>query len=371
MVSLWLIAAIAATAGALGALLLAEFFARRSKRTQPILEAGRQVRHIQRGRQVKYLERRLAEVEAQLGVGAVERPNGALPSHASRRGREERARLFQLARPLTPMLAVETDSATYVVSSADQGPGRSLFVDRERGEWDTLRRALRALHELDRSEMRGRAFLDIGANIGTSTIPALVDHDFRQAIACEPDPANFRLLELNVRLNGLAGQVVCLQTAVSDRTGQARLARSASNWGDHRVLEASHDRQSKLAQRELLSIERSTVDHLLRNLALAPNDVGLAWIDAQGHESQILAGAQALLASGTPVVFEYSPKALASAADRATRLAGLLQIPGQLLDLRERASAHSLRPMSYLDELLNRMSPPVDLLLIPTETGQA
>lgn len=354
--------------GALGALVLAEVLARRSRKTQPLLEAGRQLRHIQRGRSLKRVERRLAEAEAQLGVGAVETTNGSTLPSSSRGEREDRARLFQLARPLTPMLAVETDSATYFVSSADQGPGRSLFVDRQRQEMDTLRLALKTLNELGHSGMSAGAFLDVGANIGTSTIPALVDHGFARAIACEPDPDNYRLLELNVQVNGLHDRVVSLQKALSDEEGFAELARSKSNWGDHRLLENSSERPSKLAKRELLSIERTTIDGLIRDLGLAPVDIGLVWIDAQGHEPQILAGAQALLASGTPVVFEYSPKALRSAADRTVRIASLLRIPGELVDLRERACAQNIRPMSYLEDLLEGTSPPVDLLLIPTRT---
>jgi hypothetical protein len=38
-----------------------------------------------------------------------------------------------------------------------------------------------------------------------------------------------------------------------------------------------------------------------------PDEVGLVWIDTQGHEPHVLRGATAMLKAGVPVVLEYCP----------------------------------------------------------------
>jgi len=55
------------------------------------------------------------------------------------------------------------------------------------------------------------------------------------------------------------------------------------------------------------------------------NELGLVWLDVQGHEGEVLAGARTLLESRVPVVMEYSSGMLdadarAGAAAQGARL---------------------------------------------------
>ena len=50
---------------------------------------------------------------------------------------------------------------------------------------------------------RKTLLLDVGANIGTIGILGILNGYFEKCIAFEPEPNNFKLLRLNVLLNGL------------------------------------------------------------------------------------------------------------------------------------------------------------------------
>ena len=54
----------------------------------------------------------------------------------------------------------------------------------------------------------GRLMIDIGANIGTTSIPRVLLGDFNYVYAAEPDPGNYACLVRNVVDNGLRGLVL-------------------------------------------------------------------------------------------------------------------------------------------------------------------
>ena len=54
-----------------------------------------------------------------------------------------------------------------------------------------------------------------------------------------------------------------------------------------------------------------SVDSLVAEGLIEPARLGLVWIDVQGHEAHVLAGAQRLLEQGVPTVIEVWPYGLA------------------------------------------------------------
>jgi len=187
-----------------------------------------------------------------------------------------------------------------VFSMGDQVIGRHVF---KTGTYD-FPKFEDAMKLLERT--RVKRFIDVGAHIGVVSIPAVVRGLADTAIAIEPDPLNFRLLECNVRLNDAQDRVSCVQVAVgSDSSGcDLFMRRSLWNHGDHRVVSLS----TEGAVREgLVRIPSTTMDELIE-LPDAEND--LLWMDVQGFEIEVLRGARAILASGVPIVLEIFPAAL-------------------------------------------------------------
>ncbi len=204
---------------------------------------------------------------------------------------------FDLLRQLTAFVGVDTPDGLIFVSTADRTVGRSVYTV---GGWEErlLHRvvALASAHR-ECEVLPGRVFVEVGANIGTTTIPAT--RMAAKTIAFEPSPANYQLLRANISANNLDGKVIFVQSAVSDQAGWASLALSDVNWGDNR-----------LSPTGTVLVEVVRLDDALELSAVAYRDVGLLWIDSQGHEANVLAGARKLLTYKPPVLIEFWPSGL-------------------------------------------------------------
>ena len=83
----------------------------------------------------------------------------------------------------------------------------------------------------------GDTVVDAGANVGYYTIiGSRLVGDKGKVYAFEPEPANFALLQKNVRLNGLTN-VVLERKALSNRKGTMKLFIADANKGDHRIYQ--------------------------------------------------------------------------------------------------------------------------------------
>ncbi len=222
--------------------------------------------------------------------------------------RTARVEFFDRANELTSAMVADTQWGAFLVDTSDRTVGRSLFTNRGRNEMRDLGSALSVLERegftvpLERS-----TFLDVGANIGTSTITALTSHGFARAIAVEPAERNQRLLRANLALNGLEGCVVVHAAAASDAEGEVHLALSDLNSGGHEV--ASGRRQGERPE-EIVTVAAVTLDGLAARGELDPTEVGLLWMDVQGYEGHVLAGARDVITVGMPIVLEFHPTML-------------------------------------------------------------
>src|SRR6266542_3534376 len=87
---------------------------------------------------------------------------------------EARSSFLEMARGFTPLVSVESERAQYLVSTSDYGVSKSLFVRSSRGEMRLLARALKILRTLGLDDgVRDGTFVDVGANIGTTTMTAM------------------------------------------------------------------------------------------------------------------------------------------------------------------------------------------------------
>jgi hypothetical protein len=59
------------------------------------------------------------------------------------------------------------------------------------------------------------------------------------------------------------------------------------------------------------------VDGALDKLGIRPEQVGLIWIDAEGHEPQVLQGLGRLLERSVPIAFEFAPQRYSPETKRA------------------------------------------------------
>src|SRR3954452_23412865 len=138
--------------------------------------------------------------------------------------REARHWFFHLASRFTSAVAVDTPDGRFFVATEDSVVGYYTFMD---GSFDaqTEERVLARLGEETRGSftLAGRTVLEIGANIGTQTVPLLRRWQAGHVIAIEPDAENAALLRQNIVANRLERATTVLELAATDFDGVVKL----------------------------------------------------------------------------------------------------------------------------------------------------
>lgn len=197
-------------------------------------------------------------------------------------------------------LVAEMAGLQVLIPTSDLTIARSVYSS---GDWDPLLvgTAYDALHGAGVA-YSGKVFLEVGANFGVYALPAVAALGFAKAVAYEPDPSSFALLEQNIERNGLGDRVTAHHAALSEQPGELTLSLGTGNAGDNRIVDASRG-----SGHATVRVAARTFDDEVAAGRIPLGELGLVWLDVQGHESEVLAGAQSLLASNVPIVMEYSP----------------------------------------------------------------
>lgn len=213
-------------------------------------------------------------------------------------------------------LTVNTVHGRLTFSSRDKFIGRSLYTAGYYG-YSQLLKAINILKANDKLAETNQGYVvDIGANIGTICIPLVKDGVFSKALAFEPEPRNFGYLTRNLKQNKLSGRVSAYQMALSSTNDEVELEVAVDNYGDHRIrtMAPSADFNSlNELDRKVIRVPVQSLDFTIQSLGIDPKEIRLLWMDVQGHEGHILQGAQSLIATGVPLVFELWPYGLRSA----------------------------------------------------------
>jgi FkbM family methyltransferase len=170
------------------------------------------------------------------------------------------------------------------------------------GAW--ARRTNRLL--CDFFEGRGGQYLDVGANIGLTTLPVARNPGVA-CLALEPNPAVFRHLAANVARNCPHGNVAVRQAAVFHRRDRLRLEVAPDNQGDNRLRLSGGAGAHGEEAWATVEVEALPLDEL------APAHPGplAVKIDVQGAEPYVVAGGGRTLARADLVILEWSPYLMA------------------------------------------------------------
>jgi FkbM family methyltransferase len=135
-----------------------------------------------------------------------------------------------------------------------------------------------------------------GAHIGAVLIPMVRHAATRTVIAYEPSPRNFRLLTMNLQLNGIAG-VVTFNTALGERPGRIQFTENRINTGNSRVAPSAGE----------ISVDMEMLD---RTIAADWGSIDLIVMDTEGSEVAVMRGAQSTLTRTRNLYVEFSPDQL-------------------------------------------------------------
>jgi FkbM family methyltransferase len=255
-----------------------------------------------------------------------------------------KARFEALAKTSEVVLAENQER--FLVFTRDKIISKTVYATGE-FEFDKFQKARGLLGEAFSLE----TLVDVGANLGTISIPAVHRGLARRAIAIEPEPRNFELLEMNVHLNGVADRFTLHNLALGAADGQQlSMELSGDNSGDHRIRVTGADGTFGEGGRNVIHIKSETLDTVVG--PLDPRRA-LVWMDTQGYEGHVLKGAAKMLAARVPLVMEVWPYGMERAGSYAPWRAAIASY-GSFYDLSERAPAP--QPLANIDALYDKLT---------------
>lgn len=269
---------------------------------------------------------------------------------------------FDALHLLTDTASVNVSGIQYAFSTNDWIIGRSLYIS---GHWDDefMEAAVKLLAERRGSRpLSDGVFIDVGANIGTTTIQALTKYQARRVIAVEPSPKCLPLLYTNLAANRLSDRCDVIEAVLSDASGEAAFRSGENNSGAGEVVPLDSARD--------YTVKSEVLDHIIPSLGIDFAEVSLVWVDTEGHEYRVLSGAKRVIDSGIPVVIEFWPQKLRENGDFAALVEMLADTFKTIIDIRahvqvtrESVVESSVDTIRAHAETLGPW--PTDLLLLP------
>jgi FkbM family methyltransferase len=128
---------------------------------------------------------------------------------------------------------------------------------------------------------RCRTILDCGANVGIFSIWAARRQPHTRIVALEPFPPTFAALDANIRDNGLADRVRCVQVGLAAAPGE-RLIRTAGDSPNRQVVLS----ETSDSPNETIAIQCVDLVACLRQHGL--EDLDLLKMDIEGSEWEVL-----------------------------------------------------------------------------------
>jgi FkbM family methyltransferase len=173
-------------------------------------------------------------------------------------------------------------------------------------------------HVFFRLAQRAALTIDVGAHVGYFTVMAALANPAGRVVAIEPFPPTFERLRRNVAANRL-GHVECRKAAAGAACGSTDL--HYLDAGDPGLQMAASLEPSHLAAwgPTTMTVPVVRIDDVVAELGLGRVD--LIKLDAEGHETSVLAGATETLSRDRPSVI---CEVLAAAREDARPLAGML-----------------------------------------------
>lgn len=142
----------------------------------------------------------------------------------------------------------------------------------------------------------GGTYLDIGANIGLTTIPVAVDPNVK-CLSFEPEPTNYNFLISNVESNCKNQNVSTFQVALYKERAKLLFSLNRENIGDHKIV------NGRGPNGNTIEVEAAPLDEFEPHIEGAV----AAKIDTQGAEPFVISGGERVLSRASFVVLEFSP----------------------------------------------------------------
>jgi FkbM family methyltransferase len=274
--------------------------------------------------------------------GRLEGAYGLTRSAEERRRFRRRVFFDQASRFANEIGSVDRFGNRVILNTRDPWVSRDTFAG---GTYEgaNLENVVRILAERG---LRPELVLDIGANIGTSTLELAAVFPGADLVAVEPEAGNYRLLTMNVASNALQQRVRTINAAVGEVEGTAVLAVDPSHPGGHTIGGEGG-----------VAVEVP----VLRLDQIADGSVStFIWMDVQGYEGHAMRSLGGL--AKHPAMLEFWPRHLKAAGgytwlvETVSRYSTVLQVTTDVVEVTD---------LEALTSELETDDSYTDLLLLP------
>ena len=152
------------------------------------------------------------------------------------------------------------------------------------------------------AERRYGTYVDVGANLGLTTIP-VAQQESVHCIAIEADPSNVTFLRANIAANCPHQNVTIHHCAVYSTESTVTLEQSPDNPGDNRVRNARSPALMREDDWRTTIVQARPLDSIVRGVE-GPLAIK---IDVQGAEPYVVAGGQRTLGMADLLIIEWAP----------------------------------------------------------------
>jgi FkbM family methyltransferase len=198
-------------------------------------------------------------------------------------------------------LQFERDGVAWTVPPGEDGIAEELF---EHGAYsgDTTRTMLDFVASRRASH---KWIVDVGANIGSSTLPFAASG--YKVVAIEPVRSTLRLLRSNIDKNGHSERVCIVEGAVADGVDEVLIAQSTS-FGNSEVVPTSTAPagfERRYGRGATTRVRAFGLDEAVASCGVAPESVALVWSDTQGSEMAVIKTGLSFWRVGVPLFVEF------------------------------------------------------------------
>ena len=187
---------------------------------------------------------------------------------------------------------IENNTMSFIYRKDDYViPARMILIDRTYA-YESIDAffSLVKEHYGDDFEKEG-FFLDIGANIGTTSIYVKKKHPGLKVMAFELCSENYDILRCNTIINHVE-DIIVINKGISNINGEVYYNYVPFNSGASGI--ATFGEQGYVA----------TLDSVLDESGIKPRDISFIWIDTEGHEMEVITGAKKTLESKKIPLFQ-------------------------------------------------------------------
>lgn len=225
---------------------------------------------------------------------------------------ERRKLALQLLRGDAEQLTFRRDGLLWTVFVWDTGVAKYLYSEGNY-QGSEVHGLLAWLRHHGHAPTKESWVIDVGANIGTTSIPVARETGAR-VLAIEPIDDNARLLRQNALQNGYGERIVCVEAAVADEPGEVEMVLSLTNSGGAEIKSgaARQGFGEVTASHRTVKVPVRTLEQLIDQHEVDPGQVAVVWSDTQGAEAGVIAGGGKLWSAGTCLFAELWPRGLQS-----------------------------------------------------------